>query len=493
METETAVHAAPRPQPTKVQQVGLFLGPALFLLLLVLPAPPGMSAMAFRTTALTLWVAVWWVTEAIPIPAASLLPMLVLPLLGVLPLAKACEPYANPVIFMFLGGFILALAIERWGLHRRMALAIIAVIGTSPARLVLGFMVATGILSMWINNTSAVMMMLPTALAVAAHVEALAGGEAPDPSLGTALMLGIAYAASWGGMATLVGTAPNIMLAGAARALLGREIGFLNWLAIGLPLATLGILLTWVYLARFHFRLGTTPMPGAAGLIREERASLGPMSPAERRVAVVMGCVAFAWVVQPWLLKPLVPGLGDAGIAIAGAIALFVLPSGDPERPPLMDWACAATLPWGVLLLFGGGLALADAFLASGLSAWLGGALGGLQGLPTFVVLAGVVALVCALTEVTSNTATATMMMPVMAALGPATGVDPLALMIAAAVASSCAFMLPVATPPNAIVFATGRVAIGQMVRAGVWLNLGAMVLVVLVVHGVVPWVWPRP
>lgn len=469
---------------TLPQRVGLVLGPALFLTMLLLPTPPGMTPEAARTAAVVLWVATWWLTEALPLPATSLLPLVLLPLTAVLPAAKASANYGNPIIFLFLGGFLIALALERSGLHRRIALGIIRVVGTSPARVVLGFMIATAFLSMWVSNTATVMLMLPTAMAVIRQLGEL---EERETGFGQALLLGIAYAASIGGMATLVGTPPNIVLAGAAQELLGLTIGFASWMIIGVPLAVAGVAGSWWYLTRLAHQVPTEPAPGSAALIRNELSKLGDWTRAEMAMAGVFCLVAFGWIAQPWLLKPVLPAVNDTAIAIAGALLLFLIPSGQTERPFLLDWEAAERLPWGVLLLFGGGLAIAEAFETSGLAAWLGQLLGGLGALPGLVVLLGVVVLVIYLTEITSNTATATMFMPVMAALGAGVGLPPIVLMTGAALAASAAFMMPVATPPNAIVFGTGHLTIGQMARAGFWLNLGGIVVITAIGYWAVP------
>lgn len=460
---------------TRSQRIGLVLGPVLFLVMLLVPTPPGMTPEAARTAAVVLWVATWWLTEAIPLPATSLLPLVLLPLTAVLSAAKTSANYGDPIIFLFLGGFLIALALERCGLHQRIALGIIQLVGTSPARVVLGFMIATAFLSMWVSNTATVMLMLPTALAV---IRQLAHPDHGESGFGTALMLGIAYAGSIGGMATLVGTPPNIVLAGAAQELAGLTIGFAQWMAIGVPLAVIGIAGSWWYLTRLAHRVPTAPAPGSAALIKNEISKLGPWSRDEVAMAAVFLVVAFGWIAQPWLIKPFLPAINDTVVAIAGAVVLFLIPSCHPERRFMLDWEAAERLPWGVLLLFGGGLAIAEAFETSGLAGWLGAILGGLGTLPPLLVVLGVVTLVIFLTEVTSNTATATMFMPVMAALGLALGLPPITLMAAAALASSCAFMMPVATPPNAIVFGTGHVTIAQMAKAGLWLNLAGIVVV---------------
>ncbi|PDW00016.1 SLC13 family permease [Candidatus Chloroploca asiatica] len=485
---------------TPARLIGLILGPLLFALVLFLPTPAGMSPEGQKVAATTFWIAIWWMTEAIPIPVTSLLPLVLLPLTGALSPAELSPGYANPLIFVFLGGFMIALALERWSLHRRIALRIITVVGCSPTRIVLGFMIATGFLSMWISNTATAMMMVPMGTAVILQFTDLLkrDGKAVEQDtgsrlgFGTALMLGIAYSASIGGIATLVGTPPNIVLAAAASELLGYQITFAEWMLVGVPFATVGLLATWFYLTRIAYKASNQEIPGGLDVVRGELSQLGPMSYAERAVLVVFGAVALAWIVQPFLLAPVFPMVNDAVIALIGAVVLFALPARNQEGAPtfLLTWEDAKKLPWGVVLLFGGGLALADAFKKSGLVDWMGGSLSAFSSLPNLFLLVVVVAMVIFLTEITSNTATATMLMPVMVALGMAAGMHPLLLMAPAAIAASCAFMLPVATPPNAIVFGSGAVTVPQMARAGLWLNLASIALISVIGYWLMPFMW---
>lgn len=470
--------------------IGLVAGPLAFVIMLVLGPPAGMSQEALMVAATTIWIAIWWMSEALPIPVTALLPIVILPITGALSVGEVTAGYSNPLIFVFLGGFMIALALERWNLHRRIALHIIAVVGSTPSRIVLGFMVATGFLSMWISNTATAMMMVPMGMAVVTQLATLKGKEHITEEdlkqgkypFGTALMLGIAYSASIGGIATLVGTPPNIVLAGAASELLNIEITFVKWMMIGTPIAIIGLFGSWFYLTRFAYKISTDEIPGGLEVVRNEIRNLGPMSQAEKGVLLVFGLVALGWITRPWLIKPFFPEVNDAVIAIAGAVVLFAIPVRRQDNTPafLMDWEAATRLPWGIVLLFGGGLAIADAFKITGLAQWLGESLGVLSGAPFIVITLAVVAMVIFLTEVTSNTASTTLLMPVMAALGAGIGINPLLLMVPTAIAASCAFMLPVATPPNAIVFGSGQVSIPQMARAGVWLNLCGVVLITL-------------
>ncbi len=467
----------PASGPTR-QRVGLWLGAGVFALLLILPPPDGLTPSGWRTAAVAALMAVWWITEAIPVYATGLLPLALFPLLGVISINDAAAPYANPLIFLFMGGFMIALAMQRWGLHKRLALKLLTVTGTGARSLVGGFMLATALLSMWVSNTATAMMMLPIAVSVLVLLHAQADDEAPVlPGFNTALVLAVAYGANIGGIATLVGTPPNAFLAAFFNSTYGLTIGFAEWMMVGLPLAGVMLVLAWLLLTRVLHPLPNTQIDGAADLLDSERAQLGPMSRSEKVVAVAFASAAFLWVFRP-VLTDAVPWLtlSDPGIAMAIALLLFLFPSG--ERSPsggsdgVLNWEWASKLPWGVLLLFGGGLSLAAAAGATGLSEWIGGGISTWGALPTLMLLIAVVTVVVFLTEVTSNIATTATLLPVLAAAAIALGENPLLLCIPAALAASCAFMLPPATPPNAIVFGSGQVSIPQMARAGVWINL---------------------
>ncbi|HET7275370.1 MAG TPA: DASS family sodium-coupled anion symporter [Longimicrobiaceae bacterium] len=471
---------------------GLLIGLILFVVVLLLPIP-GLSTGGQRVAAVTVLMATWWVTEAIPLPATGLLPIVLFPLFGVMSTGEATAPYANDLIFLFMGGFLLALAMQRWGLHRRIALGIVGRVGTGPRRLVLGFMIATGFLSMWVSNTATTVMMLPIGLAILALLEKTIPEE-ESGRLGTALMLGIAYAASIGGVATLIGTPPNAVFAGAVSELTGRTVGFVDWMIVGLPLSIVMLLVAWVLLVHILFRLpsGGDGAGEAARLIESERASLGMMNRGEKVVAVVFTLTACAWLVRaPKEIAGFeIPGIGsyfplvsDSMIAIAAALVLFATPISLRERTFALDWEWASRIPWGVLLLFGGGLSLARGFGETDLSTWIGTRVEGLGALPPVLIFAAVAIIFIALSEFTSNTATATMAMPVMAGAGIGLGTDSVVLMATAALGSSLAFMMPVGTPPNAIVFGTGRVSIGEMMRAGFWLNLVSIILITFVAY----------
>lgn len=487
------------------QRIGLIAGPIAFVALLALPFPASVSAAAHRTAAVALLMAIWWMSEALPLAATALLPLALFPALGVLTPAASAQPYANSVIFLFLGGFVLALGMERWGLHRRIALAVVALVGTGPRRLIGGFMAATAFLSMWISNTATAAMMLPIGLALAALMRRAPGARAepgaaveadPDDDashaafpFGTALMLGIAYAATIGGVATLIGTPPNAVFAASAQEILGRTIGFAEWMMVGVPVTLVLLPIAWGLLVFVLHPPGKLP-PGAGALLRDERHSLGPMSRGEKLVLVVFCLTALGWIMRspkqigalhvPGLTAVL-PGIDDSTIAIIAALLLFILPVDWRHGVFVMNWRTARGLPWGVLLLFGGGLSLAHAFEASGLTLAIAHVVNGLAGMPGWVLLLVVVTTFVLLSELASNTAIAALAMPVLAAAAAGTGQNPLLFMAAGALAASAAYMMPVATPPNAIVFGSGYIRMGQMIRAGIWLNIVSIILLLLV------------
>ena len=479
------------------QKVGLFLGPALFIFFLLIPTPAEMSVEAQRVLASTAWVACWWITEAIPIPATSLLPVVLFPLTGALEAGESMEPYADANVFLFLGGFTIAVCMERWNLHRRIALNIINFLGTSPVRLIFGFMVATAFLSMWISNTATTMMMMPIALAVIVKVAEIVQKQDMDIDVrqgnfnfGTGLMLSIGYAASIGGVATLIGTPPNIIFAGVADEMFGQTIGFAEWMFYGLPLSAVFLVIAWVYMTKVAYPPEMDELPGGREVIQTELKDMGPITSPEKKIAVVFACVAVAWISRSFVLEDIFPMIHDATIGIFFAVVTFLIPVDIKKGEFLNNWETAVKIPWGILLLFGGGLSVARGFQETGLAEWIGERLGFLHGAPMILIMLSVVALVIFLTEITSNTATTSMMMPIMASMAAAMEVHPYALMITAATAASYAFMLPVATPPNAVVFGSGYITIPQMAKAGVWLNLIAIITVTIMVYLYLPVIW---
>lgn len=473
----------PAGRPPLRHRIGLLAGLAVFAAMRLLPPPAEMPPAAWSVAALAALMALWWVSEAIPVPATALLPVLVLPVLGVRDPVAAAAPYGNPLIFLFLGGFLIALAVQRWGLHKRLALAMLRRVGTSPHALVAGFLAVAAVLSMWLSNTATSIVLLPVALSVAAMVRRGGTGNM-DPGTRTAvdaaLLLAIAYGANIGGLATLIGTPPNALLAGFLLQSTGYSLGFARWMLFALPLAAIMLAAAWLVLTRLAFRIPAAPLPGAGATIGAELAALGPLSGPEVRVATVFAAVAAAWLGRPAVEDLLPDGVTvtDPAIAVAGALALFLLPSGRRAGERLLDWSQARRLPWGVLILFGGGLSLAAAIGDTGLAAWIADALAGLADLPIGVIVTGMTATIVLLTELTSNTATAATFLPLVAELAVRLGYSPLFLAIPAAVAASCAFMLPVATPPNAIVYGSGRVTMGQMALAGIWLNVFATAVI---------------
>jgi sodium-dependent dicarboxylate transporter 2/3/5 len=475
----------------RVGWVGFLAGPlAALLLYLLLPGSEsgGLDGAGRATAAVGVWMAIWWMTEAIPLPATALLPIVLFPLAGVMPVGQALAPYASEVVFLFMGGFMIGLAMQRWSLHTRIALGIVRVVGTAPRRLVAGFMLATAALSMWISNTAATVMLLPMGVSVIELMRRHVDMDDPKVAgslraFATCLMLGIAFGASIGGLGTLIGSPPNLILANFARAELGVEIGMLDWMKLGLPLVVLLLPLTWLYLTRLVFPLKLGVPEAARAEIRGELGQLGRMSRAEVLVLAVFLATALGWMLRPQLQQWLgLPGLTDAVVAMTGALCLFLLPVEPRRRRFLLDWDSAQRLPWGILLLFGGGLSLAAAISANGVDAWLASGFSGLEGIAAIWVTLAAALVVVVLTSLFSNTAIATTFIPILAAATLGLGILPMPVLFAAAFAATCAFMLPVATPPNAIVFASGYVRIADMVRAGAGLSLLAVAMIVLVV-----------
>ncbi|QDH70199.1 SLC13 family permease [Marilutibacter alkalisoli] len=470
------------------RRVARWSGPLLGLLAFLLvpdEAAGGLSVEGRMTAGVAVWMAVWWLGEAVPLAATALLPVVLFPLLGLTTPAEAVRPYASDIIFLFMGGFMLGLAMERWGLHRRMALRILLLVGTGPRRLVAGFMIAAGFLSMWISNTAATIILLPVGVSVIGML--LRDSDVPEHEarpFATCLMLAIAYAASIGGSATLIGSPPNLVVASYARERLDCDITMLAWMRFGVPVMLVFLGLAWLYLTRLAFPVRMRALPQGDARIGAMLDGLGPMGRGERVVLVVFSLTAMAWILRPQLVSWLgLPGLTDAVIAMAGALVLFLLPG---ERAPggrsraALDWETAVRLPWGVLVLFGGGLSLAAAIGMHGVDSFIASGLYGLAGAPMLLVIFAVAVLVIFATELTSNTAMATAFTPVLAAVALGLGVPVMPLLVAIALGASYAFMLPVATPPNAIVFGSGHVSIGQMMRAGIVLNIVGVVLVTL-------------
>jgi sodium-dependent dicarboxylate transporter 2/3/5 len=488
--------------PTRVAGVissaGLLLGPVVFALLFwFVPASETLTPNARAVLALSAWVAIWWMTEAVPLAATSLLPMVALPLLKVATPAQAAAPYADPIIFLFMGGFIIGLALERVGLHRRLALRIMLVVGSTPRRLVAGVMLATAGISMFISNSAAAMMLTPLALSIVSLVESRAGvpADGVNPSatrwtpialshFACAMLLGVGYAASLGGMGTPIGTPPNLVMTGYVNQHLGIQISFLQWAAIGVPMLLILLPALYLLLVFVLHPLPTGEIEGGRGFIRSELRALGPISREESLVVTVFLTVAALWIFRLPIADALnlvqtdssgkkpTEFLIDSMIAVIGALALLVIPVRTNPRQPVLSWTEAERIPWGILLLFGGGLSLAWAIGHTGLDKVLAAQFAGLSALPPWLVLLIIVSVVVAFSELAGNTAVAQITMPILAALAAALKFDPLILLFAATLAASCGFALPVATPPNAIVFATGKIGTLRMARAGIFLDL---------------------
>ncbi|UTW59594.1 DASS family sodium-coupled anion symporter [Kordiimonas sp. SCSIO 12603] len=471
--------AASEPQGKALyQKIGLLLGPLLFGLILLLPVPEGLSPEAWKTVAVALFLATWWATEAIPVPATSLLPLVLLPLLGITDSKGASLPYSSPVIYLLLGGFIAAMAMQKWNLHRRIALNILARVGDHPYALIGGFMAACALLSMWISNTATTLMIIPIAITVASTI---LGEQAKGHRFTIALLIGCAWSASIGGLGTYIGTPPNLFVTGFIEESTGREILFYEWMMIGVPIVMVMVPLAWLVLTRICFPFEARLAKGGSSVIQEELAKLGTLTTPEKRVAIAMTTLALAWSFRQvytewdWLtdLLPFVAKIKDMHIAVAAGLAMFIIPAdSDNTKGNLLDWESAVTLPWGVILLFGGGLSIAAAIKTTGLALWLGEAMSGLATAHLFLIILAIVALITFLTELTSNTATTAALVPVLGALATTANIDPIMLAAPAAMAASCAFMLPVATGPNAVIFSTGEVKVPQMIRAGLWLNV---------------------
>ncbi|WP_235299244.1 SLC13 family permease [Portibacter marinus] len=473
------------------ERIGLILGPVVFLVVHFGVQLEGLSDQGHAVLASTLWIAIWWITEAIPIAITSILPIVLFPLTGALGLSETTASFGHKYIFLYIGGFIIAIAIERWNLHRRIALTIINYIGTNMKRIVLGFMVATAFLSMWISNTATSVMMVPIGMAIVAQLkDNLSTPENENQIFGKMLMLAIAYSASIGGVATLIGTPPNLVLAGILEELYHVELSFAKWIIFGLPVAIVLLFICWKYLTEYAFKLNVVSFPGGKPEIQRQLKELGKISYEEKSVLIVFALTGFAWITRSFLLQSFVPDLDDTIIAVVGGLLLFLLPAAKGKGRKLLTWEEAVNLPWGILLLFGGGLALAEGFSTSGLAGFIGNKMSLLDGIAIILLLLILVAAVNFLTEITSNLATTAMMLPILAPLALGINVHPYLLMVGATVAASCAFMLPVATPPNAVVFGSGYLKIFDMVKVGIWMNIISILLLTMFVYYLLPFLW---
>lgn len=469
------------------QQSGWLLGPLALGLTFMLDAPEGLSEEGWKTLGTALLMAIWWITEPIPIAATALLPLVLFPLLGLGGIKDVAAPYANPLVFLFLGGFLIALAMQRWNLHKRLAIHLIQALGTRPTRVIAGFLLTGALTSMWVSNTATAMMMLPIATSVVALVTT--GERSSHQNLGPALMLAVAYGATTGGMATLIGTPPNALLAGYMGKIYDVDIGFGQWMLIGLPVTFLALPVVYFVLTRIAFRLSNQEIPGMRELLDRERRQLGQFGKGETVVAGVFVCTAICWIFRPWIAAK-IPMISDTTIAMGGALALFCIPIEPRKGVFALDWDATKNLPWGVLLLFGGGLSLAGMISEHQLSEYLGNLTTGLGGLPVVLIVGLLCFGILMLTELTSNTGTAATFIPIIAAVAISLGQNPLLFLVPTALAANCSYMMPVGTPPNAIVFGSGLITLPQMARAGMLLNVLLVPIVVVVLWLLGPYVF---
>jgi sodium-dependent dicarboxylate transporter 2/3/5 len=470
--------------------IGLVLGPLVFILLIIYADPIGLSKEGKAILASTIWIAIWWITEAAPISVTALLPIILFPLTDGLDLKTTTAAFGHKFIFLFIGGFVLAIAIEKWNLHKRIALNIIRLVGTNKSNIILGFMIATAFLSMWISNTATSVMMLPVALAIIAQLKDNPKTlENENITFGKALMLAIAYSASIGGMATLIGTPPNLVFAGVIKTDYNIEITFLEWMSFGLPVSIILLTICWAYLTKYAFKFKSKEFSSGKDEINKQIKSLGKISYEEKTVLIVFIITALLWIIQSFVLKKFIPNIDDTIIAIISAVTLFILPTKN-IKSTILKWEDTAKLPWGILLLFGGGMALAKGFDSSGLAVWIGNQLTSLEAFPFILLLLILIASVNFLTEITSNLATTAMILPVLVSLSSVINIHPYFLLIGATVAASCAFMLPVATPPNAVVFGSKLLTINDMIKKGFWMNLISIFVLTILVYLLVPILW---
>ena len=480
-------------QRASYQNIGLVLGPVMFAVMILFEnSQTTMPLEAWRTAAVAVWMAIWWATEAVPVPVTAFIPLITFELLGISDFKDTAAPFANPIIFLFMGAFFLAIAVERWNLHKRIALFILSKTGTNGSHLIAGFMLVAALLSMWMTNTSTTMMLLPISISVVQvlmdNVDNL--GEKQRKDFQAAMLLSLAYGATIGGLATLIGTPPNALLAAFLAEHYDIHLDFVSWMAVGLPVSAIMLPLAWLTLTKLSFKVDIQANESVKAHLSKLRKELGPMSAAEKRVAVIFLLVVCAWMTRGLLMSTFgFSGLSDAGIVMAAALLLFLLPSKSTEQYPLLIWQDANRVPWGVLILFGGGLSLAAAVSDSGLAHWLGESLLPLTAFGVIALIIAATAMVIFLTEMTSNVATTATFLPVVAAIALQAELSPLLLTVPITLAASCAFMLPVATPPNAIVFASGMLTIPQMIRSGLILNLVGMVLLSLVAIWWAPWI----
>lgn len=472
------------------KQIGIYLGPVMFFLTLLFFNPPGLNDASRAVLASSLWIAIWWITEALPIAVTALLPMILFPLTGGMELADTTAAYGHKLVFLTLGGFIIAIAIEKWNLHKRIALHVISYIGTDLKMIILGFMVATAFLSMWISNTATSVMMLPIGIVIIKQIQDNSdfSGSASN-TFAKALMLSIGYSASIGGVSTLIGTPTNMVLAGAISQIYDYEISFLEWFIFGFPLSIMILFFSWYYLTRIAFSFEQKRLPGGRAEILKLKKDLGKITFEQKAVSFVFFAAAFCWITKNFLLKNIFLRIDDTIISIFFATLLFLI-NVKGKKEKILKWEDTQRLPWGVLLLLGSGMSFAKAVDSSGLSVWVGTQISAFGTMNLFLLLVLLITVVNFLTEIASNMATIAMMLPILAPIALEFDLHPFVLMVAAAAAASCAFMLPVATPPNAVVFGSGYLKINDMVKNGFLLNLTSIVIIALMVYFALPILW---
>ena len=472
--------------------IGLILGPLLFLVIMIFVDAEGLSFEAKCILASTTWMAVWWVTECVPISVTALLPIVLFPLTGGMDLATTTAAYGHKLVFLFVGGFLIALAIEKWHLHKRLALNIIRVTGSNKSRVILGFMLATAFLSMWISNTATSIMILPVGLAIISQLK-------DDPKtienenevFGKSLMIAIAYSASIGGMATLIGTPPNMVLAGVVEESYGIKLNMFDWMKFGIPLSSFLLIICWLYLTKIAFKFKNEEFSAGKEEILRQIKKLGSFSNEEIKVLIVFALTALGWIFRG-SIETIFPMIDDTIIAIFFAVTLFIIPTKNHKTntTTLLVWNDTVKLPWSILILFGGGMAIASAFGKSGLALWIADLLQNLNDVSLFLIILIIVTSINLLTEVTSNMATTAMLLPVLVTIALAIEIHPYFLLVSATLAASCAFMLPISTPPNAVVFGSGFLKIEDMFKKGIWMNLISIIIITLVVYFTLPYVF---
>ncbi|MCP3425767.1 DASS family sodium-coupled anion symporter [Rothia sp. AR01] len=472
------------PRTRTIRYAGLVLGAlAAFAAFAAMPAEVPHEARV--VAGVVVLMGTWWITEAAPLPVTALMPLVLLPAFGVTTMEELAPSYASQIIFLFLGGFLLALGIQRWGLHRRIALLVVLAVGTKPTRMVLGMMIATAVLGMWVSNTATALMMIPLGLSLVGLIEDQ-DGVARKSRFGVGLMLGIAYSATISAFGTIIATPGNVFVVGFIRENLGHTVTFLQWMVFGIPLVVVFLAAGWLVIAQVLWRPEIDELPGGRQLFLHELSKLGRMSAGEKLIALICCGAALSWILVPLVFED--PWATDAVIAMIAGLTTFLVPARPAAGVMVMDWDAAREIPWGTLILFGGGLALSGQVTATGLSDWVGDSFAGLEGLPFWLVLAVILVAVLAVTEITSSMATIATFVPIVAGVALGLGFDPVLLAILVTQACQCAFMLPVATAPNAIAFGSGAVSIRQMVRTGLWMNVIGFGLIFVLAFTLVPW-----